>query len=171
MTLLSLFIAILCTKTGNTEQGKCRLINEYLFFQFFICRWYYEKKYFVFIKTTYSSRYSFVACNSWYAQYSLTKISLRTVKGLKLKIKITFNCRSLADVGGVSTIYKYGFLGFYGVGFGFPLLLGLPGVNFINILRAAFTLVDPESVNKCSVVICIFLRFRNLRAQKLYVES
>ncbi len=47
---------------GNTEQGKCRLTNEYLFF---IGHWFY-KKYFVFIKTTYSSRYSFVACNSRY---------------------------------------------------------------------------------------------------------
>ncbi len=28
---------------GNTEQGKCRLTNEYLFFLFFIGRWYYEK--------------------------------------------------------------------------------------------------------------------------------
>jgi hypothetical protein len=52
---------------GNTEQGKCRLTNEYLFFLFLIGHWYNEKKYFVFIKTTYSSRFSFVACNSWYA--------------------------------------------------------------------------------------------------------
>ncbi len=28
---------------GNTEQGKCRLKNEHLFFLFFIGRWYYEK--------------------------------------------------------------------------------------------------------------------------------
>jgi len=30
-------------KPGNTEQGKCRLTNEYLFFLFFIGCWYYEK--------------------------------------------------------------------------------------------------------------------------------
>jgi len=51
---------------GNNEQGKCRLTNEYPFFLFLIGHWYY-KKYFVFIKMTYFSRYSFVACNSWYA--------------------------------------------------------------------------------------------------------
>ncbi len=34
---------------GNTEQGKCRLSNEYLFLLFFIGHWYYEKK-IVFIK-------------------------------------------------------------------------------------------------------------------------
>jgi len=28
---------------GNTEQGKCRLTNEYLFFLFFIGCWYYKK--------------------------------------------------------------------------------------------------------------------------------
>ncbi len=32
-----------------------------------------KKKYFVYIKMTYSSRYSFVACNSRYAKYSLHK--------------------------------------------------------------------------------------------------
>jgi len=38
------------------------------------------------------------------------------------------------------------------------------GVNFTNILRAAFMLVDPESVKKYSKVISIFLCFRDLRA-------
>ncbi len=31
-------------QSGNTEQGKCRLTNEYLFFLFLIGCWYYEKK-------------------------------------------------------------------------------------------------------------------------------
>jgi len=53
--------------SGNTEQGKCRLRNEFPFFLFLVGHWYYETKYFVFIKTIYSSRYSFVACNSRYA--------------------------------------------------------------------------------------------------------
>jgi len=30
-------------KSGNTEQGKCWLTNEYLFFLFFIGNWCYEK--------------------------------------------------------------------------------------------------------------------------------
>jgi hypothetical protein len=30
-------------KSGNTEHGKCWLMNEYLFFLFFIGHWYYEK--------------------------------------------------------------------------------------------------------------------------------
>ncbi len=59
-----------CAYSGNTEQGKCRLTKEYQFFLFFIGHWYYEKK-IVFIKTTYSCRYSFVACNSRYSYYSL----------------------------------------------------------------------------------------------------
>ncbi len=45
------------------------------------------------------------------------------------------------------------------------------GVNFINIFCAAFTHVDPESVNKYSYVISIFSHFWGiLRAQKLFVE-
>ncbi len=31
-------------RAGNTEQGKCRLTNEYPFFLFLIGRWYYEKQ-------------------------------------------------------------------------------------------------------------------------------
>ncbi len=31
------------SQSGNTEQGKCRLTNEYPFFLFQIGRWYYEK--------------------------------------------------------------------------------------------------------------------------------
>ncbi len=54
---------------GNIEQGKCWLTNEYPFILFLIGHWYYEKK-IVFIKMTYSSRYSFVACSSRYAWYS-----------------------------------------------------------------------------------------------------
>jgi len=38
------------------------------------------------------------------------------------------------------------------------------GVNFTNIFRAAFTLVDPKMVKKYSQVISIFLRFRDLQA-------
>jgi len=30
-------------RAGNTEQGNCRLTNEYPFFLFLIGRWYYEK--------------------------------------------------------------------------------------------------------------------------------
>ncbi len=52
--------------TRNTEQGKCRLTNEYLFFLFLLAVGI-MKKYFFFIKTNYSSRYSFIACNSRYA--------------------------------------------------------------------------------------------------------
>ena len=36
------------------------------------------------------------------------------------------NNRSVTNFGGAATLYKYGFLGAYGVGFGFPLLFGLP---------------------------------------------
>ncbi len=54
-------------KSGNTEQGKCQLTNEYPFFLFLIGLWYYEKNIIFFMKTIYSSRYSYVACNSRYA--------------------------------------------------------------------------------------------------------
>jgi len=30
-------------ESGNTEQGKCQLMNEYPFFLFLNGRWYYEK--------------------------------------------------------------------------------------------------------------------------------
>jgi len=30
-------------RAGNTEEGKCQLTNDYLFFLFLIGRWYYEK--------------------------------------------------------------------------------------------------------------------------------
>ena len=45
-----------------------------------------------------------------------------------------------------------------------------PWFNFINVLRTAFTLVVPKSVKKFSLVLSIFLRFRDLRMQKLLVE-
>ncbi len=37
------------------------------------------------------------------------------------------------------------------------------GVNYINILRAAFARVDPKSVKKYSYIISIFLVFWDLR--------
>jgi len=45
-----------------------------------------------------------------------------------------------------------------------------PSVNFINILRVAFTLVDPRKHKKYSLVISIFLHFWDVQAYKLYVE-
>lgn len=36
------------------------------------------------------------------------------------------NRRTIADFGGIATLYIYGFMAFYGLGFGLPLLLGLP---------------------------------------------
>ena len=36
------------------------------------------------------------------------------------------NERTLGNMGDMTVVYNYGFLGCYGVGFGFPLLLGLP---------------------------------------------
>jgi len=44
-----------------------------------------------------------------------------------------------------------------------------PGVNFINFLRTAFAHADHESVKK-TVKLSVFLRFLDLRAQKLLVE-
>ncbi len=44
------------------------------------------------------------------------------------------------------------------------------GVNFINVLRAAFTCLDPKST-KNSDDLTVFLRFWNLRMQKLLVKS
>ena len=44
-----------------------------------------------------------------------------------------------------------------------------PGLNFINVLRTAFSHVEPKSVKK-TVKLSVFLRFRNLRAQKLRVN-
>ncbi len=52
---------------------KVRHTIEYLFYRFLIGHWKNKKQYFVLIKTTYSSRYAFVACNSWYAKYSLSQ--------------------------------------------------------------------------------------------------
>lgn len=36
------------------------------------------------------------------------------------------NDRTLGNLGDLPVVYNYGFLAFYGIGFGFPLLLGLP---------------------------------------------
>jgi hypothetical protein len=38
------------------------------------------------------------------------------------------------------------------------------GVNFTNVLRAAFTLVDPERVKNTVKLFVSFLRFRDLNA-------
>jgi len=45
-----------------------------------------------------------------------------------------------------------------------------PELNFINVLRSAFTLVDPKSIKRHWWLNYIFLRFWDLRAQKLYIE-
>jgi hypothetical protein len=37
-------VILILMRAGNTEQGKCRLMNEYPFFLFKIGHWYYEKK-------------------------------------------------------------------------------------------------------------------------------
>ena len=39
------------------------------------------------------------------------------------------NDRTLGNLGDITVIYNYGFLFTYGIGFGFPLLLGLPDEN------------------------------------------
>jgi len=38
-----LALSIDCNKTDKIEQGKSWLMNEYLFFLFFIGHWYYEQ--------------------------------------------------------------------------------------------------------------------------------
>jgi len=43
---------------------------------------------------------------------------------------------------------------------------GSPGVNFINVLRAAFMLVDPESVKKYSQVVNLFFGAFGMCARK-----
>jgi hypothetical protein len=43
------------------------------------------------------------------------------------------------------------------------------GVNFINVLQAAFTHPDPESAKETDNL-TVFLRFWDLRAQKLLLE-
>ncbi len=59
-------------KRWRKKQGiLTRDMLEYLFFRFLIGHWWNKKQNFVMIKTTYSSRYSFVACNSRYVKYSL----------------------------------------------------------------------------------------------------
>lgn len=52
------------------------------------------------------------------------------------------NNRTLGNLGDYNVIYNYGFLASYGVGFGYPLLLGLPedqldcdANNFVNTLN------------------------------------
>ncbi len=39
-----------------------------------------------------------------------------------------------------------------------------PSVNFINVIRSAFALVDPKSIKNTVKVISVFLRFWDLRA-------
>jgi len=51
------------------------------------------------------------------------------------------------------------------------LMKSTPGVNFINVLWAAFTLVDPKSVKKIDDFLWLsFLRFWAPRALKLWQE-
>jgi len=45
-----------------------------------------------------------------------------------------------------------------------------PGLNFINVLRTAFTLVDPKSIKKTLMTKLYFLHFWDLRVQKLCIE-
>ncbi len=45
-----------------------------------------------------------------------------------------------------------------------------PGVDFINVLHTAFTLVDLKSLKRHWWLKLYLLRFRDLQAQKLYVE-
>ncbi len=47
----------------------------------------------------------------------------------------------------------------------FGIQVWQPGLSFINILRAAFALVDPKSVkNTVKSSVSVFLRFWDLRA-------
>jgi membrane associated rhomboid family serine protease len=48
-------------------------------------------------------------------------------------------------------------------------LTGSSGVNFTNVLSAAFMLVNPESRKKYRLVISIFLLFWDRQAKKLYI--
>ncbi len=50
------------------------------------------------------------------------------------------------------------------------LMKSTPSVNFINVLHTAFTLVGPKSVKRHWWLNCIFLHFRDLQAQKLYIK-
>jgi hypothetical protein len=45
-----------------------------------------------------------------------------------------------------------------------------PSVNFINVLRAAFTRADYESAKKDSQVVNLFLHFWDLHMKNLFVE-
>ncbi len=45
-----------------------------------------------------------------------------------------------------------------------------PVLNFINFLWAAFMHADPKNVKKDSQVVSLFLRFRDLRLQKLFLK-
>ncbi len=44
------------------------------------------------------------------------------------------------------------------------------GVDFINVLRTAFTLIDPKSVKRCWWLDWVLTLLGSLRAQKLYVK-
>jgi hypothetical protein len=39
---------------------------------------------------------------------------------------ILLNNRTLSNPGGLTVVYRYGFIVFYGIGFGFPYLLAMP---------------------------------------------
>ena len=56
---------------GILNRGNVSIRLSTRFFRFLIGCWYCEKIILFFRETTYSSRYSFVACNSRYALYSL----------------------------------------------------------------------------------------------------
>jgi len=50
------------------------------------------------------------------------------------------------------------------------LMKSTPGVNFINVLRAAFTSAEPKSLKKTASSHQSFLRFWDLHMQKLFVN-
>ncbi len=43
---------------------------------------------------------------------------------------LVVNNRTLTNIGGIITVHRYGFILFYGIGFGFPYLLGIPSPTF-----------------------------------------
>lgn len=62
------------------------------------------------------------------------------------------NGRTIFNFGGVATIYNYGFLFFYGLGFGLPLLVGLPeeklacGVKDFRKVLQEYGMDEPDAV-------------------------
>ncbi len=89
---------------GNTEQGKCRLTNEYPFFLFLIGHWYYEKnilylKKLPILAGTHSYKIQKVAClrlqslkylvPKWF-QYLILSCHSKCLEKIKICSKIKF---------------------------------------------------------------------------------